>query len=167
LVGTSAWISSMMTVSTVVSRARAFDVSSRKSDSGVVMRMSADSRRNLARSPGGVSPVRIAMSGIVTGTPMRLAALAMPVSGARRFRSTSTASALSGEMYSTRHRSLRGGAGSNIRRFRHQRNAASVFPLPVGARMSVDSPRAIAGHPSCWGLVGPGKDEPNHSRTAG
>ena len=41
LPGTSAWISSMMTVSTEVSRSRAFDVSSRNSDSGVVIRMSA------------------------------------------------------------------------------------------------------------------------------
>ncbi len=41
LPGTSAWISSMITVSTVVSRSRAFDVSRRNSDSGVVMRMSA------------------------------------------------------------------------------------------------------------------------------
>jgi hypothetical protein len=50
---------------------------------------------------------------------------------------------------------------------RHQRNAASVLPLPVGARISVDSPRAIAGHPSCCGLVGSGNAALNHSRTAG
>ena len=35
-----------------------------------------------------------------------------------------------------------------------QRNAVSVLPLPVGARMSVDSPRAIAGQPSLCGGVG-------------
>jgi hypothetical protein len=52
-------------------------------------------------------------------------------------------------------------------RFKHHRNAASVFPLPVGARMSVDSPDAIAGHPSCCGLVGAGNALVNHSRTAG
>jgi hypothetical protein len=88
----------MITVSTLASLARAFEVKSRNSDSGVVIRMSAESRRNRARSPGGVSPVRIAISGIVTGTSIRRATLATPASGARRFRSTSTASALRGEM---------------------------------------------------------------------
>ena len=34
------------------------------------------------------------------------------------------------------------------------RNAVSVLPLPVGARISVDSPRAIAGQPSVCGGVG-------------
>ena len=63
LPGTSAWISSMITVSTVASRSRAFDVSSRNSDSGVVIRMSAGSRRNRARSVAGVSPVRMAICG--------------------------------------------------------------------------------------------------------
>ena len=64
LLGTSAWISSTITVSTARSRSRAFEVSSRYSDSGVVMRMSAASRPNCARSPGGVSPVRTATAGI-------------------------------------------------------------------------------------------------------
>ncbi len=36
----------------------------------------------------------------------------------------------------------------------HQRNAASVLPEPVGARMRVESPRAIAGQPWSCGLVG-------------
>jgi hypothetical protein len=51
----------MITVSIDASRSRACDVSSRKSDSGVVIRMSAGSRRNRARSDAGVSPVRIAI----------------------------------------------------------------------------------------------------------
>ena len=42
---------------------------------------------------------------------------------------------------------VRSGSASNISRLMHQRNAVSVLPLPVGARMSVDSPCAIAGHP--------------------
>jgi hypothetical protein len=48
------------------------------------------------RSSAGVSPVRIPtlMSG--GGRPSRAAACRIPVSGARRLRSTSTASALSG-----------------------------------------------------------------------
>src|SRR5688500_12448324 len=45
------------------------------------------------------------------------------------------------------------------------RNAASVFPDPVGARISVDAPEAIAGQPSCCGRVGASKDAANQSRT--
>src|SRR5262245_2973664 len=91
----------------------------------------------------------------------------MPASGTRRLRSTSTASALSGETYTTRHRLSREGAGSNISRFRHHRNAARVLPVPVGARISVDSARAIAGQPSCCGRVGAGNVVENQERTAG
>ena len=75
---------------------RAAEVSSRNSDSGVVIRMSAGRRANSRRSSAGVSPERMAtvMSG--GGSPSRAAACRMPASGARRLRSTSTASALSG-----------------------------------------------------------------------
>ena len=90
-----------------------------------------------------------------------------PGEGARRFRSTSTASALSGETYSTRQRSRVSGTGANIRRSIAHRNAASVLPLPVGANTRVDSPRAIAGHPRAWAAVGASKDALNQSRTAG
>jgi hypothetical protein len=38
--------------------------------------------------------------------------------------------------------------GVNISRSRHQRNAVSVLPLPVGARIRVDSPCAMAGQPA-------------------
>ena len=131
------------------------------------MRMSAASRPKRARSSAGVSPVRIAISGTVIVRLCARATAAMPSSGARRLRSTSTASALSGEMYKTRHRDGKGGAGENITRLRHQRNAASVLPLPVGASMRVDSPRAIAGQPSCCGVVGEGNVLANHSVTAG
>ena len=47
------------------------------------------------------------------------------------------------------------------------RNAVSVLPLPVGARISVDSPRAIAGQPSVCGGVGASNEARNHSATAG
>ena len=50
-----------------------------------------------ARSAAGVSPVRTAMRAGVNASPRRSAACAMPWSGARRLRSTSTASALSGD----------------------------------------------------------------------
>src|SRR5918992_1311895 len=48
------------------------------------------------------------------------------------------------------------------------RKAASVFPEPVGAEISVSPPAAIAGHPLACGSVGPaGKRVENHSRTTG
>jgi hypothetical protein len=160
-------ISSTITVSTDCRRSRAFDVSRRNSDSGVVMRMSAGSRWNRARSPAGVSPVRIDIAGTRNATPCAVATWAMPASGARRLRSTSTASALSGDRYSTRHLLSRGGSASNISRSRHQRNAVSVLPVPVGASISVESPRAIAGQPCRWGLVGASNAPLNHAATGG
>ena len=48
-----------------------------------------------------------------------------------------------------------------------QRKAVSVLPLPVGARISVDSPRAMAGQPSVWGGVGASNEARNQSATAG
>jgi hypothetical protein len=86
----------MMTVSTPRKDSRAAEVRMRNSDSGVVIRMSGGVRAKLRRSSAGVSPVRIptVMSG--GGRPSRPAACRIPVSGARRLRSTSTASALSG-----------------------------------------------------------------------
>ena len=86
-----------MTVSTPRSVSRACEVSSRNSDSGVVMRMSGGRVAILRRSSVAVSPVRTAtwMSG--SGSPSRRAACLIPVSGDRRFRSMSTASALSGD----------------------------------------------------------------------
>ena len=86
-----------MIVSTPRRVSLACEVSSRKSDSGVVMRMSGGWLASFLRSSAAVSPVRTAtlMSG--SGRPSRWAACLIPVSGARRFRSMSTASALSGE----------------------------------------------------------------------
>ena len=48
-----------------------------------------------------------------------------------------------------------------------QRNAANVLPDPVGARIRVWSPAAIAGQPLAWASVGAPKVVSNHSRTAG
>ena len=86
-----------MTVSTPRRVSLACEVSSRKSDSGVVMRMSGGLLASFLRSSAAVSPVRTAtlMSGACR--PSRCAACPIPVSGARRFRSMSTARALSGE----------------------------------------------------------------------
>src|ERR1039458_6048894 len=52
-------------------------------------------------------------------------------------------------------------------RLMHHRKAARVLPVPVGARMRVDSPRAMAGQPSCWGRVGAEKTASNQARTGG
>ncbi len=100
LVETRAWISSTMTVSTEESVSRAADVRSKYSDSGVVMSTSAGLRAMRARTEGGVSPVRTSTVGTYTGRPAwpaRSACRAIPSSGALRLRSTSAASALSGE----------------------------------------------------------------------
>src|SRR5262245_31612012 len=106
----------------------------------------------------------------------------MPAIGARRLRSTSIASAFSGDTYRMRALgdppSPRRGFGEtvplalraaepNITWSIAQRNAVSVLPLPVGARMTVESPRAIAGHPWACGGVGAVKLARNHSATDG
>ena len=54
-----------------------------------------------------------------------------------------------------------------MRRSRHQRNAVSVLPVPVGARISVLSPRAIAGQPSRCGAVGCSKTARNQAAVTG
>ena len=87
-----------MTVSTLRSVSRAWLVSIRNSDSGVVIRMSGGAVESLRRSAALVSPLR---SPTVTSdrlSPSRSAVWRIPANGARRLRSTSTASALSGEM---------------------------------------------------------------------
>jgi hypothetical protein len=93
-----AWISSMITVSTETSASRACEVRSRYRDSGVVMRMSGGVREMRARSLAGVSPERMATAGTRYVSPRLSAVAAIPARGARRLRSTSTASAFSGEM---------------------------------------------------------------------
>ncbi len=50
----------------------------------------------------------------------------------------------------------------------HTKNAASVFPEPVGAAISVWFPAAISRQPSACGVVGPaGNRRVNQARTAG
>ena len=129
-------------------------VSSRNSDSGVVIRMSAPSLAKARRSPDGVSPDRTATETSGTCTPLRAASEPMPTSGDRRFRSTSTASAFSGERYRTVHfRDPAAAAGAVTRASMAERNAASVLPDPVGATTSVFSPRPIASQaPACAGV---------------
>ena len=136
------------------SASRPAEVRSRKSDSGVVMRMSAGAFANRARSAAGVSPVRVATVTSGTSIPSRPACWAIPASGLRRFRSTSTARAFRGETYRTRQRRAGSeGIGAACSRSRAQRNAASVLPLPVGATTSTCSPVAMADQAcSCAGV---------------
>jgi hypothetical protein len=49
----------------------------------------------------------------------------------------------------------------------HQRKAVSVLPVPVGARIRVESPRAIAGQPSRCGAVGRSKTARNQAAVRG
>ena len=130
----TAWISSMMTVSTRRSVSRAEDVSIRYSDSGVVMSTSGGLRRSLSRSRAVVSPERTPTVTSATGCPSRAASPRIPASGMRKFRSTSTPRAFSGETYTTRV--PRGRCSGRSRASRAWRKAARVFPEPVGATTS-------------------------------
>ena len=49
----------------------------------------------------------------------------------------------------------------------HARNAASVFPEPVGAEISVFIPASMCGQPFSCGKVGAPKRAENQSRTTG
>ncbi len=164
----TACTSSRMTVSTPRRDSRAWEVSSRNRDSGVVMRMSGGRRAMRARSAGGVSPVRMPIVTSVAGSPRRAVSRSMPSSGLRRLRSTSTARAFSGETYRTRQRRRRSGSASDaISRSIACRKAAKVLPLPVGATTRVSSPRAMAAHAPCCAAVACSKAPANHARVAG
>ena len=165
LVPATAWISSTITVSTPVSVCCAELVSMRYSDSGVVIRMSGGRRSSAARSLDVVSPERTPIVTSARGVPSRSAASLIPVSGARRLRSTSTPSAFSGETYTTRvpfPATVPDPSESMA-----QRKAASVLPDPVGAATSACSPAAMARHASACTAVGAAKTPANHSLVGG
>ncbi len=165
LLPASACTSSTITVSTPRSTSRAFEVSRRNSDSGVVIRMSGGLAASRRRSSAAVSPVRTATRMSGSAAPMACAVCRIPVSGARRFRSMSTASAFSGEMYSTRQRCLgSSGAGAAARRSSAHRNADSVLPDPVGAMTRVFSPLLIAAQAWACACVGVANAAENQSR---
>src|SRR3989441_2781556 len=167
LVSAIEWISSTITQRTLGRICRAALVRRRKSDSGVVIRMSGGWRSICLRSRAGVSPVRIATVIGDRVAPMRSACKPMPRKGACRLRSMSTVSALSGETYSTRQRSASAGTGSVDNRSMHQKKAASVLPLPVGADIRVCWPAATDRQPPSWTSVGAGKAPENQARAAG
>lgn len=129
------------------------------------MRRSGGLRTSLRRSSAGVSPVRMPTVGTCTVSPSRSAARVIPRSGARRFFSTSTARARSGEMYRSRVRASRSGTSLVINRSIPKRKADSVLPEPVGETINPFAPRAICGHPNVCGGVGAGNDVSNHART--
>src|SRR5262249_15820321 len=55
----------------------------------------------------------------------------------------------------------------SFRRSMPMRNAASVFPEPVGACTNTCPPVAIAGHASSWAGVGPSNARSNHFLVGG
>lgn len=87
----------MITVCTEAKVSRAAEVSIRNSDSGVVIKTSGGLAMSSRRRAGGVSPDRTPTLICGTASPSRSATRAIPASGVRRLRSTSIASALSGE----------------------------------------------------------------------
>ena len=72
-------------------------VTSRYSDSGVVIRKLGGRLSIAARSAGGVSPVRTATRMSGAGSPSRAASAAISASGVSRFCQMSTARAFSGD----------------------------------------------------------------------
>ena len=197
LLPASACTSSTMTTSTVRRMSRAFDVSMRYSDSGVVMRMSGGLRRSARRSSGVVSPVRMPVRTGGAPPPCAASLSATPASGSCRLRSTSAPSALSGDTYSTRTPFARGrpstkpgpsgssgsprssapsfargrppaAAFSCMSSSMANRNAARVLPEPVGATTSTFSPCPMASQARRCTGVGPAANAArNHARTTG
>ena len=176
LLPATAWISSTITVCTPrsISRLRS-EVTSRYSDSGVVTRKSGGLRSMAARSDAAVSPVLTATRISGTASPSPAATSPISRSGASRFCWMSTASAFSGETYTTR--GPRGASASPASaagrpawhsRSMQTRKAARVFPEPVGAAIRVSFPAAISRQPPSCGAVGPsGNRRSNQARTAG
>src|ERR1700735_3640780 len=77
-------------------------------------------------------------------------------------------SAFNGEMYKTSFLSSSSPASAlRTSRSMQARNAASVFPEPVGAQMSVVLSLRMWGQPCSFGSVGVPDLETNHSRTRG
>jgi hypothetical protein len=169
LVPATACTSSTITVVTSVRDSLAAEVSMRNSDSGVVIRMSGGLLISSRRRAGDVSPERTPTEMFGTGEPSRSATRVMPISGVDRLRSTSTASALSGETYRTRVPGLGSPAGvgsAEASRSIAHRNAANVLPDPVGAMTRVLSPPAMAAQACAWAAVGSTNVPANQSRVS-
>ncbi len=123
-----------------------------------------------ARSLAGVSPVRTAAR-MAGGSPCAPAASnsRMPVRGSSRLSLMSLESAFSGETYTTSTASSRRPSSPwRTSASMAARKAASVFPDPVGAAISVERPSRREGQASLWASVGPPGNRPrNHDATTG
>ena len=140
--------------------ARVPEVSMRNNDSGVVMRMSGGGE--LPPSLAGVSRCGCPPD-LAHRYPEAPASCSIPTSGERRLRSTSAASAFSGEMYTTRHRCWGSAASGPVARWSiAERNAASVLPDPVGATTSVWAEPRIDSHAWACAVVGAANARVNH-----
>ena len=139
--------SSMMTERTVESRRRPpLELSSRNSDSGVVISRWGGWRSMRCLSAAGVSPVRTATRS--SGPPM-------PSKGRLRFSRMSLPRALRGEMYSSCSASASSPRAAWALRWSiNTRKAARVLPVPVGALIRVCSPARMWGQPWAWASVG-------------
>ncbi len=129
----------------------------RYSDSGVVTRMCGGRRTIPCRSGAGVSPVR---------TSVRISTSGRQSSA--RFFWTSFESALRGETYTTCVSSER--VPSRPWRSSESiaaRNAANVFPEPVGAAINAFRPAWIRGQACRCGSVGSRNRDPNQRPMAG
>ena len=147
-----------MTVRAVFSMSRPDRlVSSRYSDSGVVIRMCGGCLIISRRAFASVSPVRTATR-TASDRPS-------PASGRSRFWRMSLPSAFRGETYTMRRPSASAPASSSLRiSSRKYRNAASVLPEPVGEEISASRPSEIACQPMRCASVGVPTEERNHSR---
>ena len=124
-------------------------------------------RWNRARSIAGVSPVRTAIAGDVVGVAASIRAVGD--AGERRAQVALDVDGQRLERRDVEHAAppIRSGGASNISRLMHQRNAVSVLPLPVGARISVDRPARSPAIPAPAVAWAPRNEWRNHSATAG
>ncbi len=172
----TACTSSTITVSTDARIERAFEVSIKYSDSGVVTRISGGWETMARRSFAVVSPLRVATLTCGACAPNRSYSSRIPASGVSRFLATSTPSAFSGEIYSTRTPFLRAPARFPLASVRTvsfacdislsmaYRNADSVLPEPVGEMTSTLLPFLMAGHASVCACVGVPNTRVNQAR---
>ena len=123
------------------------------SDSGVVIRMSGGLRSICWRSRCGVSPVRTATARVEPRPGERPAQVPLDVV-VERLQAGSRRAAGAPRRVSGSSRSI------------PTRNAASVFPEPVGAWTSTCAPVAIAGQACSCAGVGPANTRSNHSRVS-
>jgi hypothetical protein len=171
LLAATAWISSTITLRTLLSMSRPDNEPiSTYSDSGVVTRICGGTLRIRLRSGCGVSPVRTAVRIGALGRPSCSSCSRMPSSGASRLIWISLESAFNGDTYTTRVSSgsmpPRATASCTSESIA-ARKAVSVLPEPVGAATSVCRPALICGHACACAAVGAGKVASNHAETAG